>query len=132
MLNKRNHSDFPGYFIRANDGRLKCPFHHDINLTAFQITNASIAVPLNLVLLSAILSKHELRSRPRNIFLISVILSHFLAFSQSLMEVSEVFLPMEREEGQGAKDQVCKIYMFLSGTPEVLTLVTTLLSLIDR
>jgi len=48
------------------------------------------------------------------------------------MEVSEAFLPMEREEGQGAKDQVCKIYMFLSGTPEVLTLVTTLLSLIDR
>lgn len=131
--NKRNQSDvyseFPGYFIRTDDGMLKFPFHHDINLTAFQISIASVAIPLNLILIFAIFAKHELRSKPRNVFLISVILSHFSAFAQSLIEVSESFLPIGSEE---AKDQVCKIYMFWSGTPEVLTLVTTLISLVDR
>ncbi len=124
-----NFSDFPGYFIRMDDGRLKNPFHQNTNLTTLQITISSIAIPLNLILIFAILSKRELRSKPRNIFLISVILSDLSAFVQSLIEVGEVFLPKESEE---AKDLVCKVYMAYSGIPMIFTLTTTLLSLIDR
>lgn len=122
-------SDYPGYFIRMDDGKLKSPFHQNLNLTALQITVSSVAIPLNLLLMFAILSKHELRSKPRNIFLISVISSDLSAFILSLIEVGEVFLPKESEE---AKDQVCKVYMAYSGIPMIFTLVTTLLSLIDR
>ena len=112
-----------------DDGRLRNPFHQNTNLTTLQITLSSIAIPLNLILLSAILGKHELRSRPRNIFLISVILSDLSAFVQSLIEVGEVFLPKESEE---TKDLVYKVYMAYSGIPMIFTLTTTLLSLIDR
>jgi len=129
ISNQSEGGDFPGNFILLPNGNPRNPFHQNIKLANFQTTLALFAIPLNLILITAILHNPELRSKPRNVFLISVILSDLSAIVESLIEVGHIFFPMESDE---ASDHVCKVYMAISRIPEILILVTTLLSLMDR
>ncbi|XP_046447438.1 uncharacterized protein LOC124196407 [Daphnia pulex] len=82
-----------------------------------------IGIPLNVFIASVIVSMRRLRSKPRNILLLGLILSDLSAFVPVLMEFAYLHFPSL---------ELCRTYVAISGLPYILFLIHTLLALVDR
>jgi dopamine receptor D1 len=82
-----------------------------------------IGIPLNVFIASVIVSMRRLRSKPRNILLLGLILSDLSAFVPVLMEFAYLHFPSL---------ELCRTYVAISGLPYILFLINTLLALVDR
>ena len=82
-----------------------------------------IGIPLNVFIVSVIVSMRRLRSKPRNILLLGLILSNLSAFLPVLMEFAYLHFPSLA---------LCKTYVAISGLPYILFLIHTLQALVDR
>ena len=82
-----------------------------------------IGIPLNVFIASVIVSMRRLRSKPRNILLLGLILSNLSAFVPVLMEFAYLHFPSLA---------LCKTYVAISGLPYILFLIHTILALVDR
>lgn len=82
-----------------------------------------IGIPLNVFIASVIVSMRRLRSKPRNILLLGLILSDLSAFVPVLIEFAYLHFPSL---------ELCQTYVAISGLPYILFLIHTLLALVDR
>jgi len=125
--NHNNSTQYPGYFLLTKNGTLLNPFHQNIYLASVQFAIAVIGIPLNVILASAVLRAPELRSEPRNIFLLGVIFSSLSAFAPSLMDAAYVVFSSLHDA-----TEFCEAYMMIVGISPRLMLSTTFISILDR
>lgn len=107
-----NTTQYPGYFLLTQNGTLLNPFHQNAYLASFQFAIAVIGIPLNAILASAVLRAPELRSEPRNTFLLVVIFSSLSAFVPSLMDAAYVVFSSLHDA-----TEYCEVYMMIVGSP---------------
>lgn len=110
--------------IVALDGRRKNPIHWNPFVVVSHLVCCIIGIPINLFLAVVIIYMRRLRSKPRNIFLLGLVLSNLSAFFPLLIEFAYFFFPKNEE--------LCQIYVSIVGLPYVLFLNHMLLALADR
>ncbi|EFX73279.1 hypothetical protein DAPPUDRAFT_110002 [Daphnia pulex] len=100
----------------------------DVRETIFLIVTKSICcligIPLNVAIAISIIRHRQLRCKPRNIFLLGIVLSYLSFFLPAIIElIYWGLLPIE---------WVCQGYVALVGVPRALLLMNMLLALVDR
>jgi dopamine receptor D1 len=100
----------------------------DVRETIFLIVTKSICcligIPLNVTIAISIIRHRQLRCKPRNIFLLGIVLSYLSFFVPAIIElIYWGLLPIE---------WVCQGYVALVGVPRALLLMNMLLALVDR
>lgn len=106
------------------DGSLRCPMHNDTYLAVAQIAFASVGIPLNSFMAFVILRLKRLRSKPRNIFLLGIIISNLSTFLPASFELTNFYYPGNKV--------VCQSFVASIGIPQNFVLLSTFLSLVDR
>lgn len=109
--------------LLAPNGEVQKPIILDIFLIITKIISAFIGIPLNTFIVLIIIRLRRLHSKPRNIFLLAMIVSNLLLFFPSLIELIYWFLPLEN---------VCRSYVAVIGLPNAILLWTMFLALTDR
>lgn len=106
------------------EGRKKNPIHLNPFVIASHLICCVIGIPINLFIVVVILYMRRLRTKPRNIFLLGLILSNLSAFAPVLVEFAYIHFPRNEE--------LCQFYVSIVGLPYVLFLNNLLLALTDR
>lgn len=106
------------------NGQIENPIdQQDAYLISAEITCSFIGIPLNVFLVIIIIRFRRLHSKPRNIFLLGIVLSNIIAFLPPIIELAYWIVPME---------SVCKAYNIILGLPYAILLQNMLLALGDR
>ncbi|KAI9565643.1 hypothetical protein GHT06_009435 [Daphnia sinensis] len=109
--------------ILTPSGEVQKPISLDIFVIIIKLISAFIGIPLNTFIVLIIIRLRRLHSKPRNIFLLAMIVSNLLLYVPSLIELIYWFLPLEN---------VCRSYVAVIGLPNVILLWTMFLALVDR
>lgn len=109
--------------ILTPNGEVQKPISLDIFLIITKLISAFIGIPLNTFIVLIIIRLRRLHSKPRNIFLLAMIISNLLLYFPSLIELIYWFLPLEN---------VCRSYVAVIGLPNAILLWTMFLALADR
>lgn len=113
-----------GNIMLTQNGQVYNPIHLDIYLVVTKCVCCIIGIPLNLLIAVTIVRLRRLRSKPRNIFLLGIILSYLLFFLYPIIELIYWGLyPVE---------PVCQAFIAIMALPQVLLLLNMLLALADR
>lgn len=106
------------------DGQKKNPIYLNPFILLVHLICCIFGIPLNSFIAGLILHKQRLRTKPRNIFLLGLVLSNLSAFIPILIEFAYFHFPTNAE--------LCHIYVAVVGLPFVLFLSNLLLALADR
>ncbi|XP_057375326.1 5-hydroxytryptamine receptor 2B-like [Daphnia carinata] len=109
--------------ILTPNGEVQKPISLDMFLIIIKIVSAFIGIPFNTFIVLIIIRLRRLHSKPRNIFLLAMIVSNLLLYFPSLIELIYWFLPLEN---------VCRSYVAVIGLPNAILLWTIFLALADR
>lgn len=109
--------------VIAVGGRKQNPIHLNAFVMVTHLICCIIGIPVNGLIACAILYLKRLRSKPRNVFMLGLILSNFSSFVPVLSEFAYYHFP---------SDELCKFYVAVVGLPYVLFLTNMFLALIDR
>lgn len=109
-------------FLNETSGSVKA-IQINVSVMIAHFICCVIGIPLNVFIASLIVSMRRLRSKPRNILLLGLILSNLSAFVPVLMEFAYLHFPSL---------ELCQTYVAISGLPYILFLINTLLALVDR
>lgn len=113
-----------GDFNQTDDRRLMwSPMNTDIQLITFKIICTMIGLPLNVFVAVVILRLKRLRSKPRNIFLLGIILSNLTSHVPALSEIINFFYP---------DIVLCQVFIAFISLPDSYLLLNIFLSLMDR
>ncbi|EFX71665.1 hypothetical protein DAPPUDRAFT_255532 [Daphnia pulex] len=113
-----------GNVIFTQNGQVYNPIDLDLFLVVTKCVCCSIGIPLNLLIAVTIVRLRRLRSKPRNIFLLGIILSYLLFFLYPIIELTYWGLyPVE---------PLCRAFIAILALPQILLLLNMLLALADR
>jgi dopamine receptor D1 len=83
-----------------------------------------IGMAINICVAATIIRRRRARCKPRNIFLLAILLSYLLFFTPDLIEVIH--------QGLNSVESVCHLHFAITGVPQVLLLSNMFLALTDR
>jgi len=110
--------------VLAENGEIHNPINVDLVSAIIKCLCCSIGIPLNLFIAFIICHRRRLHRKPRNYFLLGIILSHLSFFIPSSIELIYWGLyPVE---------SLCRAYVAVVILPQGLLLTNVLLALIDR
>ena len=119
-----NNSSFQLDVVLTENGEIYNPI--EIGMTSFiiKIICCSIGIPLNVSSTVAMARLRRLHRKPRNLFLLGIMLSYLSFFIIPIMEL--IYWGIYPDES------LCHAYVAVIGLPQGLLLVNMLLALIDR
>ena len=109
--------------VEVLDGSVKNPIERNAIFIIVELILSIVGILMNIFIACIIIFSKPLRTKPRNIFLLGLILSNLSAFVPVFMEFSYFISPNHK---------LCQVYVAIVGLPYVLFLTNLLLALIDR
>ena len=106
--------------VVVQNGTILNPIHLNVVVMTINLICSIIGIPINFFIACVIISMKRLRSKPRNISLLGLVLSNLSAFVPGLLEFSYLLSP---------SDELCQLYVAIVGLPYVLFLTNMLLAL---
>ena len=106
-----------------SDIGIESPIRTNLGLVAFEIICCILGIPLNLMVTASILRSRRMNRKPRNIFLLGVVVSNFCSFIRSIVDICNFFWP---------NDLACKVFMSVAVLPDAFLLLNSFFSLVDR
>ena len=98
-------------------------------IIVFQITLCCVGIPLDGLSAIAVVRQEELRKKSRHVFFIASQICNLLAYCVSLLEIIVYFnIP----NTSTSYEPICQVYVASVGLPQLLLLVTSFLSIVDR
>jgi len=101
----------------------------NVFIIVFQIALCFVGIPLDGVSAIAVVRLEELRKKPRHVFFIAIQMCNLMAYFVSLVEII-VYLSIPKTSA--SYEPVCQVYVAIVGLPQLLLLVTSFLSIVDR
>lgn len=92
-------------------------------MLVMKVACSFVGIPFNMFIAIIIVHLRRLHSKPRNIFLLAMILSNLFFYVPIAFELAYWFYPSEF---------LCEAYVVTVGLPNILLLLYTLLALLDR
>ena len=117
-----NENDQLEHVVVVN-GTIKNPIDRNAFFMTFELIVSIVGILMNISIACVIVFDKHLRNKPRNIFLLGLVLSNLLASIRLCMEFSYFVSP---------NHELCQAYIATAGLPYVLFLTNMLLALFDR
>ena len=105
------------------NGTIKNPIDRDPFLIKFELVVSIVGILMNVSIVCIIIFNNHLCTKPRNIFLLGLVLSNLSASVPVLMAFSYLISPSQ---------ELCQMYIAIVGLPHALFLTNLLLALVDR
>lgn len=105
------------------DGKSQHPIHMNLFIMMAHLACTLVGIPTNGFIFIKVLMLRHLRTKPRNIFLLGLLLSNLTSFIPVFVQFIYFYYP---------SDLFCQIYQSIIGLPYALFLTNVLLALIDR
>ena len=105
------------------NGTIKNPIDRNAFFVKFEFTVSTVGILMNMLIAGIIIFDKHLRTKPRNIFLLGLVISNLLASFPVFMEFSYSISPSQ---------ELCQMYVATVGLPYALFLTNMLLALVDR
>jgi dopamine receptor D1 len=119
-----NSSSFQEEVVLTENGEVYNPIEIDLTSVIGKIVCCSIGIPLNISIAVTITRLRRLHRKPRNFFLLGIILSYLSFFIVPIIEL--IYWRIYPDES------LCRAYVAVIFVPQGLLLVNMLLALIDR
>ena len=118
-----NLSDYYSDVMLDKDGNVQHPIDLDVVVVIIHIICCCAGIPLNAFIAIIILRSRRLHRKPRNIFLLGIVVSNLLSFISVIIEIVFYFHP---------SDFVCRIYVAVVSPSYVIFFYNLFLALLDR
>ena len=109
--------------VEVLDGSVTIPIERNAIFIIVELILSIVGILMNIFIACIIIFSKPLRTKPRNVFLLGLILSNLSAFVPVCMEFAYFISPNHK---------LCQMYVAIVGLPYVLFLTNLLLALIDR
>ena len=109
--------------VVAENGTVKNPIDRNAIFMTVELIISIVGILMNSAITCIIIFIKKLRTKPRNIFLLGIVLSNLTTSVRVLMEFSYFISPNQ---------ELCQMYVAIAGLPHVLFLTNLLLALVDR
>ena len=121
---RMNNSSFQGDVVLTKNGEIYNPIEIGMASLIIKIICCSIGIPLNISIAVTITRLRRLHRKPRNFFLLAIILSYLSFFIVPVIEL--IYW------GIYPNESLCRAYVAVIFVPQGLLLINMLLALIDR
>lgn len=118
-----NNSTIREDILYTISGEVQSPIDTNFILMAIKVILAFFGLPLNIFLGVIIARLRRLHSKPRNIFLLGILISNLIVFFPTVIEVLYWINP---------DVIICKAYVSIIGLPHIILLWNILCALVDR
>nr|CAH0102017.1 unnamed protein product [Daphnia galeata] len=119
-----NNSSFIEEVVLTENGEIYKPIEIGITSVIVKIVCCSIGIPLNISIAVTLIRLRRLHRKPRNFFLLAIILSYLSFFIVPIMEL--IYWGIYPDES------LCHAYVAVIFVPQILLLINMFLALIDR
>nr|CAH0103954.1 unnamed protein product [Daphnia galeata] len=119
-----NNSSFQREIVLTENGEIYNPMNIGVASVIEKIGCCSIGIPLNISVAVAITRLRRMHRKPRNFFLLGIILSYLSFFIVPIIEL--IYWGIYPDES------LCRAYVAVIGLPQGLLLINMLSALIDR
>lgn len=109
--------------VVTSSGAPQNPIHLNPIILVSHLICCFIGIPLNAFIAITIVYQRRLRRKPRNVFLLGLILSNLYAFVPAFIELTYFHFPSVT---------LCRVYVAVVGLPYVTFLINVFLALVDR
>ena len=109
--------------ILTKSGEVQNPINLDAFLAVAKLLCSFVGIPLNVLIAIVIIRQRHLRNKPRNVFLLGIILSNLSASLPVTIELAYWIVPTE---------SMCQAYNAVVGLPYSVLLLNMLLALADK
>ena len=105
--------------VVAENGTVKNPIDRNAIFMTVELIISIVGILMNSAITYIIIFNKKLRTKPRNIFLLGIVLSNLTTSVRVLMEFSYFISPNQ---------ELCQMYVAIAGLPHVLFLTNLLLA----